>query len=42
MPTFLKYFPVVMELGVLTDINWNDISGLFMQSLVLLMTHVDN
>ena len=42
MPTFLKYFPVVMEPGVLTDINWNDISGLFVQSPVLLMTYVDN
>ena len=41
-PTFLKYFPVVMELGVLTDINWNDISGLFMRSQALLMTYVDN
>ena len=29
MPSFLKYFPVVMELGVLTDVNWNNISGLF-------------
>ena len=28
-PTFLKYFLMVMEPGVLTDINWNDISGLF-------------
>ena len=42
MPTFLKYFPVVMEPGVLTDINWNDISGLFGQSPVLPMTYVDN
>ena len=42
MPTFLKYFPVVMEPGVLTDINWNDISGLFVRSLVLPMTYVDN
>ena len=23
MPSFLKYFPVVMEPGVLTDVNWN-------------------
>ena len=42
MPTFLKYFPVFMELGVLTDINWNDISILFMQSPVLPITYVDN
>ena len=42
MPTFLKYFPVVMEPGVLTDVNWNDISGLFEQSSVLLMTYVYN
>ena len=42
MPTFLKYFPVVMELGVLTDVNWNNISGLFVQSPVLPMTYVDN
>ena len=42
MPTFLKYFPVVMEPGVLTDINWNDISGLFVQSPVLPMTYVNN
>ena len=41
MPSFLKYFPVVMELGVLTDVNWN-ISGLFVRSLVLPMTYVDN
>ena len=31
-PSFLKYFPVVMELGVLTDVNWNNISGLFVRS----------
>ena len=42
MPSFLKYFPVVMELGILTDVNWNNISGLFVRSLVLLMTYVDN
>ena len=41
-PSFLKYFPVVMELGVLTDVNWNKISGLFVWSPVLLMTYVDN
>ena len=41
-PTFLKYFPVVMEPGVLTDVNWNNISGLFIRSLVLLMTYVNN
>ena len=41
-PPFLKYFPVVMELGVLTDVNWNNISGLFVQSPVLPMTYVDN
>ena len=41
-PSFLKYFPVVMELGVLTDVNWNNISGLFVWSPVLLMTYVDN
>ena len=41
-PSFLKYFPVVMEPGVLTDVNWNNISGLFVQSPVLLMTYVDN
>ena len=42
MPTFLKYFPVVMEPGVLTGVNWNNISGLFVRSLVLPMTYVDN
>ena len=42
MPSFLKYFPVVMELGVLTDVNWNNISGLFVRSPVLPMTYVDN
>ena len=42
MPTFLKYFPVVMEPGVLTDVNWNNISGLFVWSPVLLMTYIDN
>ena len=42
MPTFLKYFPVVMELGVLTDVNWNNISGLFVWSPVLPMTYVNN
>ena len=42
MPTFLKYFPVVMEPGILTDVNWNNISGLFVQSPVLPMTYVDN
>ena len=42
MPTFLKYFPMVMEPGVLTNVNWNNISGLFVWSLVLLMTYVDN
>ena len=42
MPSFQKYFPVVMEPGVLTDVNWNNISGLFVWSLVLLMTYVDN
>ena len=41
-PTFLKYFPVVMELGVLTDVNWNNISGLFVWSPVLPMTYVNN
>ena len=41
-PTFLKYFPVDMELGVLADIKWNDISGLFVWSPVLPMTYVDN
>ena len=41
MPSFLKYFPVVMEPGVLTDVNWN-ISGLFVRSPVLPMTYVDN
>ena len=41
-PTFLKYFPLVMELGVLTDVNWNNISGLFLQSPVLPMTYVNN
>ena len=40
-PSFLKYFPVVMELGVLTDVNWN-ISGLFVWSPVLPMRYVDN
>ena len=42
MPTFLKYFPVAMEPGVLTDIRWNNISGLFIQLPVLLMTYVDS
>ena len=41
-PTFLKYFPVVMDSGVLTGVNWNNISGLFIQSLVLPMTYIDN
>ena len=31
MPTFLKYFPVVMEPGVLPGFMWNNISGLFVQ-----------
>ena len=31
MPSFLKYFPVAMEPGVLPDINWNSISGLFVR-----------
>ena len=42
MPTFFKYFPVAMEPGVLTDVRWNDISGLFTRSLVLPMTYMDN
>ena len=42
MPSFLKYFPVVMELGVLTDVNWNNISLLFVRSPVLPLTYVDN
>ena len=42
MPTFLKYFPVAMEPGVLTDIKWNNILGLFVWSPVLPMTYVDN
>ena len=42
MPSFLKYFPLVMEPGVLTDVNWNNISGLFVRSPVLPMTYVDN
>ena len=41
-PSFLKYFPMVMEPGVLTDVNWNNISGLFVRSPVLPMTYVDN
>ena len=41
-PSFLKYFPVVMEPGVLTDVDWNNISGLFVQSPVLPMMYVDN
>ena len=41
MPTFLKYFPVVMELGVLPGVKWNNISGLFIRSPVLPMTYVD-
>ena len=41
MPTFLKYFPVVMEPGVLPGVKWNNISGLFIRSLVLPMTYVD-
>ena len=42
MPSLLKYFPMVMQLGLLTDVNWNNISGLFVRSLVLPMTYVDN
>ena len=42
MPSFLKHFPVVMEPGVLTDVNWNNISGLFVWSPVLPMMYVDN
>ena len=38
MPSFLKYFSMVMELGVLTDVNWNNISGLFVRLPVLPMT----
>ena len=41
-PSFLKYFPMVMEPGVLTDVNWNNVSGLFVRSPVLLMMYVDN
>ena len=41
-PSFLKYFPVAMELGVLTDVNWNNITGLFVWSPVLPMMYVDN
>ena len=41
MPTFLKYFPVVMEMGVLPGVKWNNISGLFIRSPVLPMTYVD-
>ena len=41
MPTFLKYFTIVMELGVLPGVKWNNILGLFVWSLVLLMTYVD-
>ena len=40
-PIFLKYFPVVMELEVLSGVKWNNISGLFIRSLVLPMTYVD-
>ena len=42
MPSFLKYFPVVMEPGVLPEINWNNVSGLFVWSPVLPITYVDN
>ena len=42
MPTFLKYFPLVMELGILTGVSWNNISRLFVRSLVLPMTYVNN
>ena len=41
MPSFLKYFPMAMEPGVLTDVNWNNISGLFVWSPVLPMMYVD-
>ena len=41
-PSFLKYFPVDMESGVLTDVNWNNISGLFVWSPVLPMKYFDN
>ena len=41
-PSFLKYFPVFIEPGVLTDVNWNNISGVFVWSPVLPMTYVDN
>ena len=40
-PTFLKYFPVVMETGVLPGLKWNNISGLFVWSPVLPMTYVN-
>ena len=40
-PTFLQYFPVAMEPGVL-GVKWNDITGLFVRSPVLPMTYVDN
>ena len=42
LPTFLNYFLVVMEPGVLTDIKWSNVLGLFIRSLVLPMTYVDN
>ena len=40
-PTFLKYFPAVMELGVLPGVKWNNILGLFVRSPVLPMTYVN-
>ena len=40
-PSFLKYFLVAMEPGVLADVNWNNISGIFVRSPVLLMMYVD-
>ena len=42
-PTYMQIdLAVAMEPGVLTDIKWNNISGLFVQSPVLPMTYVDN
>ena len=39
--TFPKYFPVVMEPGVLTDVRWNDVTGLFMWSPILPVTYIN-
>ena len=34
-PTFLWYFPMAMDPGVLTGIKWNDVTGMFVWSPTL-------